>query len=223
MKMKYGLPVADADNIFEILRSVGIVKWDRAGDSIAVADYLKEDLAEEEKKNLKYAPHVKVANFNGPGGKLFRGFQWSGVHSGVRVFNLIDEFIPICGEFQHGCEEIVLDLPGGHIEDEEDYAACAKREFEEETGIGLEKVISLGSRGMLIVARRTNSRNFSFLGIAKNPVVLRNQCLDRNEHLRTVLVSLDDWLKLIEREFVQSYSASTTFLALRKLEERHGV
>lgn len=33
----------------------------------------------------------------------------------------------------------------------------------------------------------------------------------------SVLLSLEDWLKLIERELVQCYSASTTLLALRKL------
>lgn len=222
MKTKYGLPVANADNVFEVFRSLGIVKWDRVEGSVAVVNYLKEDLTEEKNKNLKYIPRVKVANFNGPGGKLFRGFQWVGINSGVRVFTMVDEFIPICAEFQHGCEEIVLDLPGGCIENGEDHAACAKREFEEETGVDLEKVISLGSRGVFMVARRTKAKNFSFLGIVKKPVALRNQNLDRNEQLQTVLVSLNDWLKLIEREFVQSYSITTTVLALRKRGEFYG-
>lgn len=216
MKTKYCLPVANADNIFDILRSDGIVRWNRIGDPVDIVDYLEEDLTEEEKKNLKYTPRAKVANFNGPGGKLFKGFKWAGVPDGVRIFTLIDGLVPICGEFQHGCEEIVLDLPGGNIEDGEDCAVCAKREFEEETGIELDKVISLGSRGVFMVARRTNAKNFSFIGILKKPIIRRNQLLDSNEHLGVVLVSLDDWLKLIEREFVQSYSVATTFLALMK-------
>lgn len=221
LKTKYGLPVANADNVFEVLRSVGIVKWKRIGDPVAIADYLKMDLTEEENKDIKYLPQVEVAGFQSPNGELFKGFQFSGM-SGVRVFTLIDEFIPVCGEFHHGCEEIILDLPGGHIESEEDYAVCAKREFEEEVGMILEKVIPLGSRGVFIHARRTKAKNFSFLGVTKDPMIFQKQYLDRNERLKVVLVSLDDWLKLIEREFVQSYSVSTTLLALRRLGEFYG-
>ena len=71
---------------------------------------------------------------------------------------------------------------------------------------------------MPIAARRISSRNFSFIGIVSNPVVLERQKLDADEHLKVVLISLDDWLKLIDREIVQSYSASTTLLALRRLQ-----
>lgn len=220
---KYGLPIANADNIFEILKLTGIVKWERIRDPVSVTDYLQRDFNDEEKKNLKYAPQVQVVGFRSPSGKLFDGFQISGI-GGVRVFALVGGFVPICAEFHHGCEEIVLDLPGGHIEDEDekDYATCAKREFEEETGLILEKVDSLGSRGTLINARRIRAKNFSFLGIVKEPIVFQGQHLDDNENLKTVLVSLDDWLKLIEREFVQSYSVATTFLALMKKERFRG-
>lgn len=221
MKTKYGLPIADADNIFKVLRSVGVVKWEKVRGPMPVAHYFDNGLAGETKDNLRYMPQVQVVGFKSPKGDLFDGFQVSGI-SGVRVFTLIDGFIPVCGEFQHGCDDIVLDLPGGHVDNEEDYSLCAKREFEEETGMVLEKVVSLSSRGMLINARRTKARNFSFVGELRKPIVCGDQRLDSNEHLRAVLVSLDDWLKLIEREFVQGYSASTTFLALRKLGEHHG-
>lgn len=215
MKTKFGLPLANADNVFEVLRSLGIVRWDKVGNPMSVTDYLKENLDEEEKRGLKYLPRVEVVGFNVPGARPFRGFQLSGIH-GVRVFTLIDGFVPICGEFQHGCEDIILDLPGGHIEDEEDHAVCAKREFEEEVGLTLEKVVPLGLRGMTINARRTKARNFSFIGTLKKPIVCKSQRLDGNEHLRVVLVSLEDWLKLIEQEFVQSFSVATTLLALRR-------
>lgn len=223
---KYGLPVANAGNIFEILRSLGVDKWNRIGKPIAVADYLngaltRGGLTEEENKNLKYLPQIKVANFNDSNGRVFRGFQLSGIH-GVRVFALINGFVPVCGEFQHGCEEVVLDLPGGNIEEGEDCATCAKREFGEEVGLTLEKVFPLGSSGILINARHRKSRNFSFFGIVKIPEIPYRQYRGTDECLGTVLVSLDDWLKLIEREFVQSYSVCTTFLALRRRGEFYG-
>ena len=71
---------------------------------------------------------------------------------------------------------------------------------------------------MPIAARRLESRNFSFIGVASDPVKLVSQKLDANEYIKTVLISLDDWLKLIDREMTQAYSASTTLLALRWLK-----
>lgn len=212
-----GFPLVDADNIVEVFNSLGIRKWEKIGTPIASEDYPEADLSEKE-KNFGRILKIEISQFLTPRGKMFKGFHFHGGISGTRVFTLLGEdLIPICGEFQHGCGEVVFDLPGGVMEADEDPATCAKREFEEESGIILEKVVSLGSRGMPISARYRDARNFSFIGMAKNPLVIKNQDLDKNEFIKIALIGLGDWLKLIDREMVQAYSASTTFLALRKL------
>jgi ADP-ribose pyrophosphatase len=216
LKTKFGLPLANADNILEIVRSSGIANWKITADPIPVEDYPEINLTNQEIE-IKRKFQVKVSQFLSPSGENFRGFLVSSM-SGARVFTLLEEgLVPICAEFQHACGEVFFDLPGGILEPGEDPAVCAKREFEEESGIVLENVISLSSVGMPIAAKRFKTRNFSFIGIARNPVTLISQKLDAGEHLKTVLVSLDDWLKLIDREMVQAYSASTTLLALRRL------
>lgn len=216
LKERYGLPVANADNVFKVLKSLGIVKWEKIENSVMLKDYLKGDLTEEEKRDLAYLPRLKITNFRTANGEIFKGFRWA-LASGVRVFALVDEFVPVCGEFQHGCEEVLLDLPGGKLESDESPETCAWREFEEESGIVLKEIVRLGSIGMPVIARRYTSRIFSFRGVVANPLLIKEQNLDQNEHLKTVLVSLEDWLKLIEREVVQCHSASTTLLALRKM------
>ena len=214
---RYGLPLADADNIFDIFKSLGIVKWKMLESPISVSAYLKQELSLEEKRNLKYLLKVEVATFVNPVDKIFRGFRYIG-YNGAVIFTLLPgNLVVVCAEFMHGCEEIVLDLPGGMIEPGENPSVRAKKEFEEESGIMLKEVIPLGSIGTRPIARRLNSRNYSFIGIETDPVIVEKQNLDENEYLRVVLVHLDDWLKLIDRERVDGKSIITTFKALRKL------
>src|SRR3989344_1368063 len=214
LQTRYGLPLVGVDKIWEIIQSSGIANWKTVTSPVAVEDYPEVNLTNQEIE-IKRKFQMEVSKFLSPSGK---GFRFIG-GNGTRVLTLLDrEFIPICAEFQHGCGEVLFDLPGGSLDTGEDPADCAKREFKEETGIILKNVISLGPAGMPIAARRISSRNFSFIGIVSNPVVLERQKLDADEHLKVVLISLDDWLKLIDREIVQSYSASTTLLALRRLQ-----
>lgn len=209
--------MANADNISNIIQSSGITNWTIISDPIAVEDYPEVNLTDQEIK-VKRKFQVEVSQFLSPKGEIFKGFRWLDGKGGTRVFTLLEEkFIPICAEFQHGCGEVLFDLPGGSLEPGEDPTVCAKREFEEESGIVLENIISLSSVGMPISARHLRGRNFSFIGVVSDPVKLKLQKFDANEHLKVVLVSLEDWLKLIDREVVQAYSASTTLLALRRL------
>jgi ADP-ribose pyrophosphatase YjhB (NUDIX family) len=213
---KYGLPLANANNIMSIVKSSGIGRWQLITDAIAMEDYPDIELTKQEMK-IKRRLQIKVSRFLSPSGEHFRGFRWVG-GSGTRVFTIIDgDLIPICAEYQHGCREVIFDLPGGKVETDEELSVCAKREFEEESGIVLDRVIPLSSVGMPIAARHRDARNYSFIGVASNPVTVKLQKLDAHEHLKVFLISLDDWLKLIDREMVQSYSASTTLLALRWL------
>lgn len=217
LRTKYGLPLVNIDNIWEIVQSSGMANWKTIANPIAVEDYPEFELNSQEKE-IKHQLRMEVVQFLSPDGEIFKGFRLVG-GSGTRVFTLLnEELIPICAEFQHGCGEVLFDLPGGGSKPDEKPAVCAKREFEEEIGIILKNVVSLSSVGMPITARHHNVRNFSFMGIVSDPVELSPQKLDANEYLKAMLINLDDWLKLIEREVVQAYSVSTTLLAIRRLQ-----
>ena len=218
MKTKYGLPIANADNVFDIFKSLGVFKWKMSKNSIPASDYLKQELSQEEKISLKYLLKVEVATFIDPKGKIFPGFR-AICNGGSVVFTLLPgNLVVVCAEFMHGCEEVMLDLPGGMLEPGEDPSVRAKKEFEEESGVALKEVISLGSAGTTTFARQLNSKLYSFMGIETEPVIVGKQNLDENEYLGVVLVHLDDWLKLIDKEKVDGKSVITTFRALRKLE-----
>lgn len=216
---KYGLPLVSKKNIFETLDNLGLKPWRAIEQPLPLEKYRQKNLTKTQQKELEYAPKTEVATFLTPYGKPWRGFRTIGRHGTVVFCLLPNKLIPICAEFRHGCEVISLNLPGG-IYTTENPKECAKREFEEETGICLNKLTALTARGVPVDARRSNIRNFSFIGTPTNPVLTKKQSLDRNEFLKCLLIPLDDWLQLIEDDLVQDgYSIVTTFLALRKLNK----
>lgn len=219
LKTKYGLPVVSAESIFETLKQLGMANWEKAAESMPIDEYLKKNLSLEQIKEFKYLPQIEVAFFFDPGGKIFRGFRSSVEDHGVVIFTLLpDGLVPVTAEFRHGCEEIILDLPGGMVEKKENVADCAKREFEEESGIILKEIIRLSPVGTPLFARQFKLRNFSFVGIVDDPVRVQKQKLDNEEYLSIVLVPLNDWLRLIDMERVDSHSVVTTLMTLRYLK-----
>lgn len=218
MKIKYGLPVVSRSNIFSVLDDLGLKIWQPVGEPVPLEQYKQGGLTEAQRKELMYSPRIEVVTFLTPHGNSWRGFRTIGKHGTVVFCLLPGNLIPICAEFRHGCEVISLNLPGGNYTTEKP-EECAKREFEEETGIYLEKLVALTTNGVPLDARRTNMKNFSFLGIPTNPITVKEQVLDKNEFLQCLLIPLDDWLQLIEENLTQDgYSIVTTFLALRKLK-----
>ena len=218
MTTKYGLPLADADDIFDIFQSLGIVKWKMSESPMLVSDYLKKGLSLAEEVDLKYLLREEVATFIDPKGNFFKGFRFAGHYDGTVVFTLLPgNLVVVCAEFMHGCEDVVLELPGGMLETGEDPASRAKKEFEDETGVILKNVIPLGLKGTTYFSRRLNSRCYAFLGVVPDPVIIGKQKLDDSEYLEVVLVHLKDWLKLIDKEKVDCKSIIATFKALRKL------
>lgn len=211
------LPVVSAENIVGTLEKMGVTKWKKIDGPTPLDEYLKRELTPKEKGELRFAPKIEMMQFENPRKEIFTGFRTRG-KNGVAVLSLLPgDLIPVCGEFRHGCETISLNLPGGTFEKETPTEA-AKREFEEETGIMLEDVIPLSTQGMPTDARTNANRFLSFIGVPRNPIVIKDQNLDHEEFVKTVLVPINEWLKLIEEEKVQdSYSVVTTFLALRKL------
>ncbi len=218
MGHRFGIPIVTAERIFLDLEQLGISRWKKTEPPLPLAEFLKRTLTDFDRQNLRFAPKVEVASFRNPlDQSIFRGFRTLGSHGSV-VFSLLPgDLIPICSEFRHGCETISLNLPGGTI-GQETPEVCAKREFEEETGISLGELIPLTTHGVPLDARSSIRRNFSFIGVPQEPIQAQSPQLDSSEVLRVVLISLEDWLKLIERDQVSDgFSIITTFLALRKL------
>lgn len=226
MKTRYGFPVVNSRNIFRILASLGVKSWSLIENPVSLSDYSKRLLNQEQIEEIKkYSPEIEVLVLKDPRDKPFAGFRPVWKHGdGCGVFTILPgDLIPISAEYRHGSESVSLGLPGGtmNIDDKgkwEDREKCAKREFEEETGILLKKVIPLDAHGTPVSARQMKLASHSFLGVLPKSLVFKKQKLDKNEFLQVILIPLNEWIKLIRLGMVnEGSSIFATFLALLKL------
>ncbi len=100
-----------------------------------------------------------------------------------------DRQIVMTRQFRPGPEKILLELPGGAVEKGESLEQAAKREFLEETGYDGRIEYIGGSLNCAYSNRCTQT--FIILDAEK----VAEPCLDENEFVEVVLMSLEDFRK----------------------------
>ena len=129
-------------------------------------------------------------------------------HSGFSVIFAItpDDEVVFTRQYKHGIGDIVLELPSGVREPNEDAAACARRELEEETGY-VAPDFELVAEFMTDPTSTTG--RFS-LFVARNVVLEGSTSLDSTEDVDTMLVPMDRVLEQVRNRHVlaQSHVAS---------------
>ncbi len=226
-KTTFGLRVVTAENV---LTTTKIKPWRKTTSSLLLDEYIKRDLTEAEKSDLRFAPKAEVVFLEQPNGKPYTGFRSLGKNWATVFALLPGNLLPIVIEWKHGVEEITIVPPSGvpnksdwgNAENEiEAMANCARREFEEETGIKLGRVELLGSyeKGVAASSRQTTQRYFPFMGHDPDVSCIGKSKFDETEYIELVLTPLDEWLKMISQGLVFDQCAhSITHLALEQLD-----
>jgi len=123
-----------------------------------------------------------------------------------------DNKVVLTRQYRHPLHEIILNLPGGGVEEGEDVQGAAQREFEEETGFTAEQLQWLGdfspSPNSNVIVHLFFTRNFRKKGE-----------FDKNE---TISVEFIDFKALLQRVlsgecFDSALSVAVMLTALKKL------
>jgi len=229
----YDLRVVNAKSVYDVLREMGIDNWSLV-EEVPVADYQARDLAEAQRKELRFVPPMAAAIYQGPDGKPTTYFHISPGRAYSITFAVvpspIGRLVPVTASYRPAVKRVILQLPSGGFKKGEDLAEGAAREFEEETRIALDRVEFLRRSAIPVHVGATGDLIFPCLGIPRNPVEKSSRNLDAGEFIGTVLFPVYEWLALLDggdQEHIQigdtqaagpdMVTVGTTYLGLRQL------
>ena len=117
-------------------------------------------------------------------------------------------------QYRHAAGEVILELPGGCIEQGESPEDAIRRELQEETGYNFTDIEFLSS----LYANPATANNKTHGYIARGGKLVAEQKLDKGEEIDIELVSPEKIKELLlKNEFGQALHTSGIFYALIKL------
>ena len=117
-------------------------------------------------------------------------------------------------EYRHGIQEIILQLPGGSVDDGESPLEAAKRELLEETGYQSDNFIEIGQ----VNPNPSNYANTMYAFLALDVEQSPDRNLDEAEGIELSLTPLDDLVTMAKGgDLLHSLTISTVFFALAHL------
>jgi ADP-ribose pyrophosphatase len=130
----------------------------------------------------------------------------------VTVFPLtLSGEVVLVRQYKHGIKKVLLELPGGYIDEGESPAHAAARELAEETGFSTERLKHIGT----LANDPASLTNLIYVFFAKGVSKATSQRLDAHENMQVELVNLHEVLELILQGTIRTQcSVASTFLAL---------
>ena len=152
---------------------------------------------------------VELANGNLLDATIFEFRSWANIVALTKTGEVV-----LVRQYRHGVREVLLEFPGGVVEDGEDPLEGAKRELLEETGYTASQWVEVG-RLYPNPALQTNTL-YCYLALDAGKV--SGQSLDAGEDIEIHLMPLDELIELAKRgEFPHALMNSVLFSVLAHL------
>jgi ADP-ribose pyrophosphatase len=159
--------------------------------------------------------HVRIDKCELPDGRVIDGFvieygDWVNVVALTR-----DGQVVLVRQYRHGAQKVILELPGGVMDSEDDSPLeAARRELLEETGYASDSFIQVGC----VYPNPANQTNLIYSFLALDAEKVGSQNLDETEEIEVVLKPLEEVIVMAKNgELLQSMQVSAVFFTLAYL------
>jgi len=162
-----------------------------------------------------FRPRLRLDKVELPNGKfldatIFEFRAWANVLAVTK-----DHEAVLIKQYRHGVQEVLWEIPGGVVEDEEDPLDGVKRELLEETGYTATKFIETGR----LYPNPALQTNTMYCYLALDAEIVTGQSLDDGEDIEVHLVPLDELMAMTKRgEFPHALQVAALFHAFAYLD-----
>jgi ADP-ribose pyrophosphatase len=159
--------------------------------------------------------HVRIDTCELPDGRVIDGFvieygDWATIVALTR-----DQQVVLVRQYRHGAQKVILELPGGVMDSEDESPMeAARRELLEETGYASDSFIQVGC----VYPNPANQTNLIYSFLALDAEKVGSQNLDETEEIEVVLKPLEEVIAMAKNgELLQSMQVSAVFFTLAYL------